>query len=245
MCEQKTVFIAGASGAIGRQLSKILVNDGWRVVGTTRTAGKTAMMKELGVEPVIVDVFDENKLAQAVREAQPEVVIHQLTDLPYGLDPELMEAALVRNAILREVGTRNLVAAACAAGAKRLIAQSIAFVFEPGPTPFTEESPLLNFEDPGYGPTSRAVANLEQQVMDAPLDGLVLRYGLIYGPGTGFDSPLTEIAATVHVDAAAHAARLAITNGTRGIYNVTDPDERVSSRKAEETFGWTADFRAS
>jgi nucleoside-diphosphate-sugar epimerase len=243
MSKNKTVFIAGASGAIGKQLSKILVNDGWTVVGTTRDAGKAGMLKEIGVIPVIVDVFDEEKLAEVVNNAQPEIVIHQLTDLPYGLDPEKMADALVRNAKLREIGTRNLVAAATAAGAKRMIAQSIAFVYEPGTTPFTEESPLLNFEDPAYGSTAKAVASLEQQVLDAPFDGLVLRYGLIYGPGTGFDNPLTEFAAPVHVDAAANAARLAIEKGTRGIYNITEQDDRVSSKKAEEVLGWTADFR--
>lgn len=243
MSKNKTVFIAGASGAIGKQLSKILVKDGWRVVGTTRDAVKAGMLEKIGVIPVIVDVFDEKKLMEAVCNAQPEIVIHQLTDLPYGLDPEKMEAALVRNAKLREVGTRNLVAAATAAGAKRFIAQSIAFVYEPGSTPFTEESPLLNFEDPAYGETSKAVASLEQQVLNAEFDGIVLRYGLLYGAGTGFEAPLTQVAAPVHVDAAAHAARLAIEKGTAGIYNIAEKDERVSSKKGEEVLGWSSDFR--
>lgn len=243
MNKQKRVFIAGASGAIGRQLSRILVGEGWTVFGTTREAGKAGLLQELGVLPVIVDVFDAERLTGVVTEAQPDVVIHQLTDLPYGLDPELMADALVRNARLRDLGTRSLVAAATAAGAKRLVAQSIAFVYEPGPTPFTEESPLLNFADPVYGSTAEAVASLEQQVLAAPLEGLVLRYGLIYGPGTGFDQPLTEFAAPVHVEAAAHAAKLAIEKGTRGIYNISEPDARVSSKKAAEMLGWASDFR--
>lgn len=243
MNKQKTVFIAGASGAIGKQLSRILVGDGRTVFGTTRDAGKAGMLQEIGVIPVIVDVFDAERLVGVVKDAQPEIVIHQLTDLPYGLDPEQMADALVRNAKLREIGTRNLVTAACAAGATRMIAQSIAFVYEPGPTPFSEESPLLNFEDPVYGPTAKAVASLEQQVLDASFEGLVLRYGLIYGPGTGLDKPLTEFAAPVHVDAAAHAARVAIEKGSRGIYNIAEQDERVTSKKAEEILGWSADFR--
>jgi FlaA1/EpsC-like NDP-sugar epimerase len=89
----------------------------------------------MGVEPVIVDVFDEKILTHAIKKAQPEVVIHQLTDLPFGLDPKKMEEALIRNARLREIGTRNLVTATTQAGVTRMIAQSIAFVYEPGLTP--------------------------------------------------------------------------------------------------------------
>ena len=97
-----------------------------------------------------------------------------------------MAEALVRNARLREVGTRNLVAAAVAAGAKRMVAQSLAFVYAPGPMPYREDAPLC-LDDPVFGETARAVASLEQQVLAAPLTGIVLRYGKLYGPGTGFD----------------------------------------------------------
>jgi len=242
MKKQKTVFVAGAGGAIGKRLCRILVMDGWHVVGTTRHTEKTPVLEELGVEPVIVDVFDEKLLADAVRKAQPEIVIHQLTDLPYGLDPEKMEEALIRNARLREVGTRNLVNAAALAGIKRMIAQSIAFVYEPGPAPYSEESPLLNFEDPAYGMTSRAVASLEHQVLNASFEGIVLRYGLLYGPGTGFDQAVPGFP-PVHVDAAAKAASLATDHGNPGIYNVAEDIGTVNSRKAGDLLRWNAGFR--
>lgn len=242
MNNQKKVFVAGASGAIGKRLCRILVNDGWSVAGTTRYAEKAAVLSEMGVEPVVVDVFDEKTLADVIQKAQPQIVIHQLTDLPFGLDPEKMTEALVRNARLREVGTRNLVSAAAKANVSRMIAQSIAFVYEPGQTPYVEESPLLNFEDPAYGMTARAVASLEQQVLDAPFEGLVLRYGLLYGPGTGFDQASSDFPC-VHVDAAAHAAWLAITRGAQGIYNVAEDDGKVNSSKAVDALGWTAGFR--
>lgn len=242
MKNQKTIFVAGASGAIGKRLCQILVKEGWSVVGTTRHAEKTSVLEEIGVKPVIVDVFDDKRLIDAVQKAQPEVVIHQLTDLPFGLDPEKMEEALVRNARLREIGTRNLVAAATQAGATRMIAQSIAFVYEPGTTPYMEESPLLNFQDPAYGETAKAVASLEQQVLEAPFEGIVLRYGLLYGPETGFDQAVPDFP-PVHVDAAAKAASLAIDHGTPGIYNVTEDTGVVNSKKATDLLRWNAGFR--
>ena len=242
MKKQETIFVAGASGAIGKRLCQILVKDGWNVIGTTRRTEKTSMLEEIGVKPVIVDVFDEETLTDAIQKAQPKVVIHQLTDLPFGLDPEKMEKALIRNARLREIGTRNLVAAATQAGVTRMIAQSIAFVYEAGSTPYVEESPLLNFEDPAYGETSKAVASLEQQVLEAPFEGIVLRYGLLYGPGTGFDQAVPDFP-PVHVDAAAKAASLAIDHGTPGIYNVAEETGIVNSKKAIDLLEWNAAFR--
>jgi nucleoside-diphosphate-sugar epimerase len=242
MKNQKTIFVAGASGAIGKRLCQILVKNGWSVVGTTRRTEKTSILEEIGVTPLIVDVFDKKLLTDAIQEIQPKVVIHQLTDLPLGLDPEKMEEALIRNAHLREIGTRNLVAAATQAGVTRMIAQSIAFVYEPGPTPYMEESPLLNFEDPAYGMTSKAVASLERQVLEAPFEGIVLRYGLLYGPGTGFDEAVPDFP-PVHVDAAAKAASLAIDHGTPGTYNVTEDTGIVNSKKAAELLKWSPGFR--
>ncbi len=137
----------------------------------------------------MIDVFDAAGLRRAVEAARPEILIHQLTDLPYALEADGMEAALVRNARLRDEGTRNLVAAAVAAGAKRLIAQSIGFVYADGPKPHREEDALLPETHPVYGETVRAVASLERQVLGAPLDGIVLRYGLFYGPAPGSTRP--------------------------------------------------------
>ena len=198
------------------------------------------MLIELGVEPAIVDVFDEARLVDVVRNAAPDVVVHQLTDLPPALDPTKMADALVRNARLRELGTRNLVAAAVAAGAKRMVAQSLAFVYAPGPTPYGEDAPLC-LDDPPYGETARAVASLEQQVLAAPLTGIVLRYGKLYGPGTGFDLPASG--GPVHVDDAADAARRALTRGETGAYNIAEDDGAVAITKAADALGWVPGFR--
>lgn len=236
----ETVFVAGASGVVGRRLCPLLVDDGWKVIGATRSAGKAAMLRAMGVEPVIVDVFDENALLEVVRRAGPSVIVHQLTDLPPGLDPAKMAEARARNARVREIGTRNLVAAATAAGARRMIAQSIAFAYAPGPMPFLEDAPL-NVDDPEFGLTARAVASLERQVLESPFEGVVLRYGRFYGPGTGFDTPPGN--GPLHVDAAAQAARLVVTRGAAGIYNVAEEDGTVSCRKAITMLGWSPDFR--
>src|SRR5277367_2110687 len=125
----KAVFLAGASGAVGRRLAPLLVSEGWRVVGTTRSADKAAVLRSLGVEPVIVDVFEASALAAAIAKARPEVVVHQLTDLPPGLDPALMAEATARNPRIRDEGTRNLVDAAVRSGVRRLVAQSVAFAY--------------------------------------------------------------------------------------------------------------------
>ena len=235
------IFLAGASGAIGRRLCPLLVGDGWAVTGTTRSAEKAAALRALGVEPVIVDVFDAVALMQAVAEAQPEIVIHQLTDLPAILDPSKMAEASVRNAHIRDVGTRNLVAAAVAAGAKRLIAQSISFAYAPSATPYLEDAPLNVNAPDRAGVSARGVLSLEQQVLSAPLLGLVLRYGRLYGPGTSADKP--PAGGAVHVDAAADVARRAVTRGSKGVYNVAEDDGTVSSEKARDELGWNPDFR--
>jgi nucleoside-diphosphate-sugar epimerase len=235
------LFLAGASGVIGRRLAPLLVADGWRVMGATRSADKAKTLRDLGVEPVVVDVFDADALRAAVRRARPSVVIHQLTDLPPGLDLRRMADALTRNARIRDEGTRNLVSAAVEAGAQRLIAQSVAFAYAPGPAPRTEDDPL-NIDAAGpAGVSARGVASLERQVCDSPLVGVVLRYGRLYGPGTGFEKAAGP--APVHVDAAARAAMLALA-GAAGIYNIAEDDGTVSSERAKLTFGWDAAWRA-
>lgn len=231
---KQRIFVAGASGAVGRRMCRLLVDDGYLVYGTTRSPEKAAALRALGVEPFVVDVFDQARLLSIVAEIQSQIVIHQLTDLPPGLDPALMPEARIRNAYIREAGTRNLIAAAVNAGVKRMIVQSIAFVYAPGPLPYTEQSPL-NVE------AAPSVANMEQQVLEALLEGIILRYGKFYGPGTGFDEP--PGGGPVHVDAAADAARRAVTRGARGIYNVAEEDGTVSSRKAIEELGWEPGFR--
>lgn len=237
----KRIFLAGASGAIGRRLAPLLVAHGWHVAGSTRSEGKVPLLTGMGIEPAVADVFDAAMLRHLLDGIKPEVVIHQLTDLPYALEESKMPAALTRNARLRDEGTRNLIAAAVHAGARRLIAQSISFIYADGPKPHKESDPLLPLTHPIYGETVRAVMSLERQVAEAPLEGIVLRYGLLYGPGTGFDAAIAPGA--VHVDAAAKAAELAVTRGQRGIYNVTETDGTTSSDKAIQSFGWDAAWR--
>jgi nucleoside-diphosphate-sugar epimerase len=233
------IFAAGATGAIGRRLVPLLLGAGHQVIGATRSPEKATALKEAGAEAVVVDVFDAAALARAVRDARPEIVIHQLTDLPYGLDPAQMAEARVRNARIRSEGTRNLVEAALAAGAKRLIAQSIAWGYVPGPEPHSEED-QLDVEGP-QAQTMRGVVALEELTLDSPpLEGVLLRYGQIYGPGTGTEE---RGMVPVHVDAAAYAALLAVDRGQPGIYNIAEDCSYLSSKKAYNELGWKPEFR--
>jgi nucleoside-diphosphate-sugar epimerase len=177
-----------------------------------------------------------------VLDAKPDIVMHQLTDLVEVRDPARRIAALARNARIRDEGTRNLVAAARATHARRLIAQSIAWVYAPGPQPYREDAPLDVNADGPQGVSARGVESLERQVLAAsPVEGLVLRYGRLYGPGTGANA--LPCAPALHVDAAAYAALRAIDNGEAGLYNVADPSEEISTEKATAELGWRADFR--
>lgn len=239
----KKIFLAGATGAIGQVLSPLLIANGWDVYGTTRSNEKVALLEKMGVKPVVVDVYDAQRLKDILADIQPEVVIHQLTDLPYALNEKEMTAALVSNARLRTEGTKNLVDAAVNAGCKRIIAQSISFIYDEGRTPHVEEDALLPLTHPVYGETVEGVLNLERQVVESGVEGIVLRYGLLYGPKTGFDAPIAP--ASVHVEAAAKAAELAVTKGTTGIYNVAETDDSLSSEKAISTFGWNANWRVN
>lgn len=236
----KTVFVAGAAGVIGRRLCPLLVADGWRVVGSTRSPERGELLRKLGVAPVIVDVYDAPSLCALLAESQPAVVVHQLTDLPADLDPKRMPEALLRNARIREVGTRNLIAAAVAAGSTRLVAQSIAFAYAQGAKPHREDA-ALDLDNPAMGATARGAASLERQVLSAPLEGIVLRYGRLYGPGTGVRRP--RPGGAVHVDAAADAARRAAARGGGGVYNIAEEDGTVASRKARRHLGWRSEFR--
>ena len=228
------VFLAGATGVIGRRLVVLLRKAGHDVVGTTRSETKAAALQALGATAAVVDAYDAQKLKLAVYAAQPDVVIHQLTDLPQELDPNAMAAALAANARLRIEGTRNLVDAALAFGVRRIIAQSIAFAYAPGQGPLTEDHPLA--------PSQTGVIALEQAVTQTQgIDGIVLRYGRLYGPGTW-----TEVAkgpSPLHVDAAAQTALLALNKGQPGIYNIAEENGAVSSEKAKRQLGFDAAFR--
>ncbi|WP_163531978.1 NAD-dependent epimerase/dehydratase family protein [Helicobacter suis] len=239
----KTIFLAGASGVIGYPLAKMLVGAGYPVFGTTRFTTKVDKLIAIGVKPVVVDVFDTDTLEQAIMAIQPEIVIHQLTDLPDGLPADKMPEALVRNARIRNEGTHNLVRAAQKASVKKFLAQSIAFVYAPSNQPHTEESPLLDFNDPIYGQTAQAVDSLEQQVLNGKFNtAIILRNGWLYGADSGYKAPV-EFAPSLHVDAAVFAAFLATQSDKSGIYNVADQDKRLDTSKFCNTFPeWSAQF---
>lgn len=236
----KKIFLAGATGAVGRRMLPLLRAAGYEVTGTTRVASKAEELRAAGIIPAVVDVFDAAALKAAVAAARPDVIVHQLTDLPHGLKAELMAEGLIRNARLRIEGTRNLVDAALGAGARRFIAQSIAFVYAPGREPHDESDPLMSPAEEPWRCTMEGVVTLERLATSTPgLDGIVLRYGMFYGPGTGFEVAPGKPA--VHVDAAAKAAMLAIEVGTPGVYNIADDGGGVSTVKARRELGWASD----
>ncbi len=211
------------------------------MVGTTRTTGKAAVVAALGATPVVVDVFDADAVVQWVKAAAPDVIIHQLTDLAFAPGSPRYEEGLARNARLRIEGTRNLVAAAKAAGVRRLVAQSIAFVYAPRDGMRDENDPLNLGASGMAGTTAGAVTAMEQAVL-AMSEGIVLRYAFLYGPGTWFAAP-PALRPIVHVDAAAQAALLAVTKGGPGVYNIGEDDPGTSSEKAKREFGFDAAFR--
>lgn len=238
------VFVAGATGAIGRRLMPLLIADGHLVTGATRAAGKAAALAARGVEPVVVDVFDAQALRNAVLGARPEVIIHQLTDLPQVLHRPLDAAVSARNARIRIEGTANLLRAANAAGARRFIAQSIAFIYAAGPTPRLESDALASAAAGApAAATARGVRALEEATLGTPgIDGIVLRYGRLYGPGTWFEEP--QGPGSLHVDAAARAALLAVTRGRSGIYNIAEDDGAVAIDKARTELAFDPAFRS-
>ncbi|HLJ43556.1 MAG TPA: NAD(P)-dependent oxidoreductase [Candidatus Binataceae bacterium] len=236
----KKIFLAGATGAVGLRMLPLLRAAGYEVTGTTRVAYKAEELRAAGIIPAMVDVFDAAALKAAVAAARPEVIVHQLTDLPHGLKAELMAEGLVRNARLRIEGTRNLVDAALGAGARRFIAQSIAFVYAPGREPHDESDPLISPAEEPWRCTMEGVMTLERLATSTPgLEGIVLRYGMFYGPGTGFEVAPGKPA--VHVDAAAKAAMLAIESGAPGVYNIAEDGGGVSTVKAHRELGWASD----
>jgi nucleoside-diphosphate-sugar epimerase len=220
----------------------LLREAGYEVTGTTRVASRAEELRAAGITPAVVNVYDRAALGAAMLAARPDVVVHQLTDLPHGLKAELMAEGLIRNARLRIEGTRNLVDAALGAGVRRLVAQSIAFVYAPGREPHDESDPLNSPAEEPWRSTMEGVVTLERlATTTSGLDGLVLRYGMFYGLGTGVEAAAGKPA--VHVDAAAQAAMLAIARGAPGIYNVAEDDGVVSIARARHELGWDPSFR--
>jgi|SRR5262245_10293431 len=235
------VFLAGATGAIGRRLVPLLLRAGHDVTGATRSAEKARELQRVGAAAVVLDVFDAQATRAAMRAAKPEAVIHQLTDLPREFDERRIAAAYGANARIRSEGTRNLIAAAQAASARRLIVQSIAFGYASGGGPHVETD-ALNLSDPERAITIKGAADMENQVLSAKgLDGIILRYGFLYGPGTWHEKPTRKPG--LHVDAAAQAACLTLTRGTADIYNIADDDGVVAIAKARAELGYDPHFR--
>jgi 2-alkyl-3-oxoalkanoate reductase len=236
------IFLAGATGVIGARLLPLLA-VGHEVTAMTRSQAKVDNLRAAGATPVVCDVFDVEDLRATVAAAAPEVVIHELTDLPKNLDPRKAEEQLAGNDRIREEGTRNLVDAAVAAGARRFVAQSIAFVYEPTGEPVkSEEDPLYHDAPWPFSRTIAAVESLEKAVTQtAGIDGLVLRYGFFYGPGSGYAADGSVAAQVrkrrfsvvgagegvfsfIHVDDAAAATLAAVERGAPAIYNIVDDD---------------------
>jgi nucleoside-diphosphate-sugar epimerase len=231
------IFVAGASGAIGRALTAMLVAAGHEVIGTTRSSDGAHAITATGAQAVIVDVFDAEHVAAVVADSRPEVVIHQVTGLATEPGGQLGDEEIARTAEIRAVGTRNLIEAAVSAGAHRFIAQSIAWLYLAGDEPHTEDESIEPADPAAISVTRRGVIELEWIVTtEARLDGLVLRYGRLYGPGTWDAMPPEP--PTVHVNAAARAALLAVDHGQPGIFNIVDDAGPVSNVKARAALGW-------
>jgi nucleoside-diphosphate-sugar epimerase len=236
------VFVAGASGAIGRPLVPKLIAAGHDVTGMTRSEESAARLREAGAAALVTDVFDEDRVRSGMVEAAPEVVVHQLTSLPDRLDFRDKQLYDATNRVRGE-GTRILIDAARNAGARRMVAQSIAFIYaSEGDWVKDEDAAVMSDSGDGFGRATRVVTEMEQAVVGADgLEGLVLRYGFFYGPGTYYAAggtsaedvrkrrlPLvgkaTGTVSFIHVDDAADATVAAVERGAPGIYNVVDDD---------------------
>ena len=238
------IFVAGATGALGRRLVPLLVGRGHQVAAMTRTAGKAAGLRAAGAEPVVADALDGEAVLAAVAAARPEVVVHQLTDLAGTTSFRSFDREFAATNRLRIEGTDHLVAAARAAGAGRLVAQSFAgWPFDRVGGPVKSEDDPLDPDPPAeLRRTLDAIRHLESAVLGAEgLAGVVLRYGGFYGPGTSAGDggfmlddlrrrrfPMvgagTGVWSFVHIDDAAAATAIAVERGAPGIYQVVDDD---------------------
>jgi nucleoside-diphosphate-sugar epimerase len=238
------VFVAGATGAIGKQLVPRLVEAGHEVHGMTRSESKQAMLQELGAVPVVADALDPDQVAEAVGRARPEVIVHQLTAIGE-VDMRHFDRDFAPTNRLRTEGTDHLLSAGQAVGVRRFVAQGVggygAYARTGGPVK-TEEDPLDPTPAREMRETLAAIRHLEEAVLGARwTDGLVLRYGVFYGPGTSL-APGAEqfelvrsrrfplvgdgggVWSFIHVADAAEATVAAVERGGRGVYNVVDDD---------------------
>lgn len=233
------IFIAGATGAIGQRLIPQLVARGHELTATTRSAAKCELLRRLGAAPVIMDGLDGASVGEAVARAEPDAIIHQMTALAGGADLRHFDRWFSGTNQLRTLGTQHLLAAARASGVRRFIAQSYTGwtnAREGGPVK-TEEDPLDPSPAKAQSQTMAAIRAVEDAVLAAPLEGLLLRYGNFYGPGAS-DSLVQMVRqrrmpivgdgngvwSWIHLDDAASATVAALEAGLQGIYNVTDDE---------------------
>jgi nucleoside-diphosphate-sugar epimerase len=238
------VFVAGATGAVGKRLVPLLVSQGHEVVGMTHSARKADSVRRMGAEPAVADGLDASAVRQAVERAEPEAVIHQMTALTGVKSFRRFDREFAGSNELRRQGTDHLLAATRAVGAKRFIAQSYGnWNYDPtGTEPKTEENPFDPDPPENQRRTLEAIRYVEDAVTRADyLDGIALRYGNFYGPGTGFakDGDLVEavrkrrlpivgdgagVWSFIHVDDVASVTAAALERGARGVYNVVDDE---------------------
>src|ERR671910_1558878 len=239
------VFVAGATGAIGKQLVPRLVRAGHEVHGMTRSESKQAMLHEFGAVPVVADALDPDQVAEAVGRARPDVIVHQLTAIPEKLDLRHFERDFALTARLRIEGTDHLLSAGQAVGVRRFVAQGIAgygAYARTGAPIKREEDPLDPTPAREMRETLAAIRHLEEAVLAARwTEGIVLRYGAFYGPGTSMapDGEQSELVrrrrfplvgdgggvwSFIHVADAAEATVAAVEHGGRGVYNAVDDD---------------------
>ena len=243
------IFLAGATGVIGRRLLPRLVEQGHEVTAMTRSAERAAALNAAGAEAVVCDALDAEAVRSAVAGARPEVVVNHLTDLPQELNPRKLKRAYAANDRIRSVGAPNLVAAARDAGARRIVSQSIAFVYAPQGGPVKDEdAPLQLDAPPPFDGSVGAARELEHATTDtAGIEGVALRFGFWYGPGTtyapgGYTAEQVKARrfpiigsgegtfSFVHVDDVAEATIAAFERGSPGVYNVVD-DEPAPMRE--------------
>ena len=237
------VFVAGATGVMGRQLVPRLIEAGHRVVGMTRTESKRAELWDLGAQPVVADALDPDQVAKAVGEAEPDVIVHELTAIT-AFDPRQFDRTFALTNRLRTEGTDHLLSAGHAVGVRRFVAQSYAawpYARVGGPVK-SEDDPLDPAPPRQMRESLAAIRHLEEAVLGADwTEGIVLRYGAFYGPGTSMEPGSEQLEmirkrkfpvvgdggglwSFVHVADAADATVAAIEHGQRGIYNVVDDD---------------------
>jgi len=236
------VFVAGATGAIGRPLVAALIAAGHQVVGMTSSDHGLTTLQQSGADGVVANALDAAVVRESLARVRPDAVIDELTSLPKDYTPEAMRAAADRDRRLRLEGGRNVQDAASAAGAKRYIVQSTGFFYAPGPGLAVETDPLAVHASPGVAGSVRTYMQIEERVLGSrDLEGVALRYGFFYGPGTYHDPGWGSISqqvreqkypvvgsgagvfSFVHVEDAA-AATVAALECAPGVYNIVDDD---------------------